>query len=118
MSTVYVVQKQMRFDKEKGELVPRFDLSSALQYGELDYLLSPSAAPWTGETVLPELRKKLASYTREDHLLLVGNPCLIGWVVAIAAQVTGGYVSLLQWHGKEQRYINIENNIYDDYTEQ
>lgn len=105
---VYVVQEQMRFDRDSRQMVPRFpSISRATMYGELVYLLSPTAAPFSSESIVKELHFKLKGFTENDHLLLVGNPCLIGWVVSIAAQYNEGRVSLLQWSGKDQNYIPV-----------
>lgn len=112
MAIVYIIQKQMRWDERQGELVSRFNLEPAQQYGEFVFLLSPTAAPFHPEPVLEELRKKLEPITVEDYLLLVGNPCLIGWATAIAADRTEGQVNLLQWHGKERRYIEVRANVF------
>ncbi|MCK5600420.1 hypothetical protein KAR91_01020 [Candidatus Pacearchaeota archaeon] len=114
---VYVVQNQMRFDREKGELVPRFNLSSAEQYGELSYLLSPSASPFNPEGVLKEMAERLADFTSEDYLLLVGNPVLIGMASALAADIAG-VVQFLQWSGKDQKYITIRAEVFPDCVQQ
>lgn len=108
--TVYVVQKQMRWDADRGELVPRFDLEPARVYGDIEYLLSPNAAPFNPGPIIDELRERLQDFSDDDHLLLIGNPCLIGFAVAIAADYNGR-VSLLQWSGKEQRYISITADV-------
>ena len=107
MSIVYVVQDQQRFDHERGELVPRFDLSSAEKYGELEFLLSPSAAPWASASISQELDMVLQHYDDEDYLLLVGNPVLIGMAVATAAGYNDGRVRMLQWSGRDERYLSI-----------
>lgn len=104
---VYVVQLQRRWDDSKTDLIAKFDLAPARKYGELVYLLSPTAGPFNSRSIIAELWDKLEDYTPNDHLLLIGNPCLIGWVMAIAAQITGGTVRLLQWNGKERGYLEI-----------
>ncbi|MDX9698658.1 MAG: hypothetical protein RBT55_03710 [Rhodocyclaceae bacterium] len=104
---VFVVQNQHRWNRDNQRFEPKFDLSPAEEFGELVYLLSPTAAPFRPEPVIEELRAKLADFGPDDHLLLVGNPVLIGFAVALAAQSNGGDVSLLQWSGKDQRYINV-----------
>jgi len=109
--TVYVIQNQMRFDHKEKELVPRFDLTSANEYGEIEFLLSPSAAPFNSEGVHSELSEKLAQFTVDDHLLLVGNPVLIGMASALAADAAGT-VNFLQWSGKDQKYIVIRAEIF------
>lgn len=108
---VFVVQKQMRWDQSKGELVPKFDLTKAEKFGEVVYLLSPTAGPFNPAPIIKELKTKLSTIQPTDFLLLIGNPCLIGWATAIAVQYTGGRVNLLQWSGKEQSYLPIQTKL-------
>ena len=105
--TVFVIQDQQRWDESKQQLVPKYNFESALVFGRLEFLLSPKAAPFNPETVMGELHKKLSKYRDGDHLVLVGNPALIGWSVALSSLYNSGRVSLLQWSGREQRYIRI-----------
>lgn len=107
-SRVFVVQNQHRWNREQQRFEPKFDLTAAEPYGELVYLLSPTAAPFRPDPVIAELREKLCDFGPDDHLLLVGNPVLIGFAVAIAADINDGDISLLQWSGKDQRYIAVE----------
>lgn len=115
--TVFVVQEQHRFDHSIGRLVPKFDLSPAEQHGRLVYLLSPTASPFslgsvdTPGTVLAELMDKLQQFGDDDHLLLIGNPVLIGVATAIAADCNDGRVRLLQWSGKDRRYISVSASL-------
>jgi hypothetical protein len=104
---VFVVQNQHRWNRDLQAFEPKFDLAPAAEFGELVYLLSPTAAPFRPEPVIEELKHKLADFRPGDHLLLVGNPVLIGFAVAIAADANDGDVSLLQWSGKDQRYIAV-----------
>ena len=112
MNRVFVVQKQMRFDRDVGDYVPKFDLSPAREYGELHYLLSPSAAPFSPESILAELHERLADFGDSDYLLLVGNPCLIGFATAIASDYNDGRINLLQWNGKERRYLPVSADLF------
>lgn len=97
MSRVFVVQEPHHRDPGTGEIVPKFDLSSAQMFGELVYLLSPTAAPWSSASIIAELHEKLADYTEDDYLLLIGNPALMTWAGAIAAEHSGGVIKQLQW---------------------
>ena len=111
--TVYVVQKQMRFDDRKGELVPRFKtMDKARRFGDLEFLLSPSAHPFNPENVMRALREKLRDFGDEDHLLLIGNPALIGMATAVAAHRNCGRVRLLQWSGKQSDYTEISVRMF------
>lgn len=110
---VYVVQCQHRRCQETGRLVPKYDLSSAEKFGELVYLLSPTASPFNSPPIVAELREKLRGYQDKDFLLLIGNPALILAVGALAACYNSGNVNVLQWSGKEGSYIAIRMRDLD-----
>lgn len=114
MSRVFVVQQPLRWDEPSQNLVPKFDLTPARTHGEVVHLLGPKAAPWRPESVIKELQTKLQDFNDDDCLLLTGNPCLIGWAVAVAADINGGRVKLLQWSGKDGKYIPITADLYED----
>lgn len=112
MSRVFVVQNQHRMGL--NGLVPKFDLSPAEEFGELVPLLSETARPFgNNRGIIDELRRKLESYSDRDHLLLIGNPILIGFAVAIAANSNHGRVSLLQWSGVHRRYIQVQAEVFN-----
>lgn len=111
--TVFVVQQQMRFDQVRKELVPRFtSIEKAEKWGRIEFILSPSAHPFNPETVLGDIHEKLSGFSDEDHLLLIGNPALIGMVTAIAAYYNDGTVKFLQWSGRHNEYTEIVTKIY------
>ena len=111
--TVFAVQQQMRFDQAKGELVPRFtSIKKAERWGEIEYLLSPSAHPFNPELVLGDLHEKLSRFSDSDYLLLIGNPGLIGMATSLAAYYNEGRVRLLQWSGRHNEYTEISFKIY------
>lgn len=107
MSRVFVVQRQQKRDLESGELVDRFDLSPAEDYGELVFLLEPSALPFRPRPVIAELHAKLCDLTADDYVLLIGNPCLIGWTVAVASRYCDR-LKLLQWNSHRGSYLVVE----------
>lgn len=105
--TVYVVQNPHRLNRETQELEPMFDMAPAEEYGELVFLLSPNAKPFDAASVGEQLDEGLEDFSDNDYLLLVGNPALIGMACAIAARWNEGTVNVLQWNGRERRYIPI-----------
>lgn len=105
---VFVVQNQHRYDNTSRTFVPKFDISAAAIFGDLVEVLGPTASPFHFETVSAELHEKLRHYRDGDFVLLVGNPALIGAVTAIASSYNEGEVSVLQWSGKDQRYMPIK----------
>ena len=111
--TVYVVQDCQRYDRDTGQYVPSHDLSPAAEFGDLKYLLTPTAAPWHTESIIQDLWDGLADFTPSDYLLLVGNPVFIGLAATVACDITGGRIRFLQWNGKERRYLPIEAQVYE-----
>ena len=111
--TVFAVQQQMRFDQVRKELVPRFtSINKAERWGQIVYLLSPSAHPFNPDLVLGDMHEKLSDFSDDDHLLLIGNPGLIGMTTTIAAWYNNGSVKLLQWSGRHNEYTEIVAKIY------
>lgn len=108
MSRVFVVQNQHRYDRESRTFVPKYDVSEANQFGEVVELLSPTAAPFHPEPILDELREKLNDFGDDDFILCIGNPLLLAWAYAIAADVNEGTVRALQWSGKDHRYLPVK----------
>jgi len=118
MSKVYVIQDQLRKDKTSGKLVSKFDLKDAERYGTIEFLLGPGARPFSPEHVIAQLERKLKSYTPEDWLLLIGNPCLIGFAVAVASVVARGRVRLLQWDGMAGEYRPIHAKLPTELSDE
>lgn len=111
--TVFVVQKQMKYDTERGELIPRFpSIHKASKWGDLKYLLSPSAHPFDPDLIIGELHDALIDFCDDDYLLLIGSPALIGMATSIAAHYNDGKVKFLQWSGNHDNYTEIEAKIY------
>lgn len=111
--TVFVIQQQMKFDADKRELVPRFpSIYKADKWGTLVYVLSPSAHPFEPELILGDIHERLSGFNDDDHLLLIGNPGLIGMCTAVAAHYNEGNVKFLQWSGRHGEYTEIVSKIF------
>lgn len=108
--TVYVVQEPVK--RVNGEVVPLMDLSPAVAYGELDYLLPSSNISLAPGPMVRALRNKLVSFTDDDHLLAVGSPSAIAAAAAVAATLNRGRFNLLQWDRREGRYYEIPINVH------
>ena len=113
MAVVYVVQKQMKVDTRTGDMVSRFDLTLAEQYGKIEFLLSPRARPYAVGGIITELYEKLDAFSDDDFLLLVGNQCLVGLAMSVASDLNDGSVNILQWSGRDQAYVEIKADIND-----
>ncbi len=100
---VYVVQDATFYDPERKEYKSKFNLSSAQEHGDLVFLL-PSGDLNNPQEVISVLQKKLGEYGMNDFILPIGSPDAIGWAVAIAANITDGYVNTLTWRRQARCY--------------
>ena len=108
--TVYVIQEIA------GTRVgrPKINILGAAQYGELKFLLPElSQIIFSPGPMIFKLRKLLKNFTKEDFLLLTGDPALILIAGVIASETTGGKFKLLKWDKQERRYYPISINIYE-----
>jgi hypothetical protein len=97
MSKVYITQATLH------------NLASAKSFGELVVLLNETRdQTFAPQVVLTELREKLANFTDDDFLVLVGDPVAMALAVNAAAQANGGCVKLLKWSKRFERYYPIE----------
>ena len=92
-------------DKFTNVVKPKFDFRPAMQFGELEYLLPADASPFDLPPVQKVLHKKLMHFSKQDYILCVGSPILIGLAVAIAADYNYGHVAMLQWSGAARGYF-------------
>jgi hypothetical protein len=105
---VYVVQNHVRFDAERGELVPRHNIEPARTFGDLRFILSPKASMRNLPEVVERMEQVLSNFTDQDHLLLIGNPVFIGMATSIAAAYNRGRVRFLIWSRKEGCYTSAK----------
>lgn len=110
--TVYVVQDHRRYNKDTGSFESVYDLSPAEAFGELKYLLTPTAAPWNADSIVQDLWDGLEGWKEGDYLLMIGNPILCGLATTVACDIGQGSIRFLQWNGKEKRYIDVEAQVY------
>lgn len=106
-SRVFVVQDQHRLDRNTNTWKPIFNLKPAEKFGTLHFLLESHEIPFSDPNMVESLENKLEDFNDTDYLLLIGNPSVIGTTAAIASMVNEGRIQMLQWDGKEKRYIPI-----------
>ena len=98
---VYVCQQPFRF----------VDLSDALRYGRLQYLLPPGDITAGVAPIVRQLKSDLKDFSDADYILAIGAPAAIAMVGAIASKVNHGNIKVLTWDKKESRYYAIEVSI-------
>ena len=108
--TVYVIQEIPGTRDGK----PRINIIGAAEYGDLKFLLPElSQIIFSPGPLIFKLRKALKNYTREDYLLLTGDPAIIGVACSIVSDITNGKYKLLKWDKQEKKYYPITINLYE-----
>ena len=107
---VYVIQ--MIAGTAEGR--PKINIMGASEYGEFVFLLPElSQIIFSPGPLIFKLRKALKDFTTEDHLLLTGDPAIIGVACSIVSDMTNGKYNLLKWDKQERKYYPIEINLYE-----
>ena len=93
---------------------PKINIMGASEYGEFVFLLPElSQIIFSPGPLIFKLRKALKDFTTEDHLLLTGDPAIIGVACSIVSDMTNGKYNLLKWDKQERKYYPIEINLYE-----
>ena len=109
-NTIYVIQEIPGTRDGK----PRINIIGAAEYGDLKFLLPElSQIIFSPGPLIFKLRKALKNYTREDYLLLTGDPAIIGVACSIVSDITNGKYKLLKWDKQEKKYYPITINLYE-----
>ena len=109
-NTVYVIQEIPGTRDGK----PRINIIGAAEYGDLKFLLPElSQIIFSPGPLIFKLRKALKNYSREDYLLLTGDPAIIGVACSIVSDITNGKYKLLKWDKQEKKFYPITINLYE-----
>ena len=108
--TVYVIQEVA--GTQAGN--PKINIVGASSYGQLKFLLPEfSQMIFSPGPLIYKLRQGLKNFTENDHLLLTGDPALIGVACSIVSDITNGKYNLLKWDKQERKYYPIAINLYE-----
>ena len=96
---------------------PKINIIGASKYstsGKFNFLLPEfSQMIFSPGPLIFKLRQGLKNFKEGDHLLLTGDPALIGVACSIVSDITGGKYNLLKWDKQERKYYPIEINLYE-----
>ena len=110
LPTVYVIQEVA--GTKAGN--PKINIMGASNYGDLKFLLPEfSQMIFSPGPLVYKLRQGLKNFTDDDHLLLTGDPALIGVACSIVSDITGGKYKLLKWDKQDSKYYPIAINLYE-----
>jgi hypothetical protein len=93
---------------------PKINIMGASQYGQFKFLLPEfSQMIFSPGPLIYKLRQGLKNFKEGDHLLLTGDPAIIGVACSIVSDITNGKYNLLKWDKQERKYYPIEINLYE-----
>ena len=93
---------------------PKINIMGAAKYGKFEFLLPEfSQIIFSPGPLIFKLRQGLKDFTKNDYLLLTGDPAIIGVACSIVSDITGGKFKLLKWDKQERKYYPIEINLYE-----
>ena len=93
---------------------PKINIMGASKYGEFKFLLPEfSQIIFSPGPLIYKLRQGLKNFTKDDYLLLTGDPAIIGVACSIVSDITNGKFNLLKWDKQERKYYPIEINLYE-----
>ena len=93
---------------------PKINIIGAQKYGKFKFLLPEfSQMIFSPGPLIFKLRQGLKDFKEEDHLLLTGDPALIGVACSIVSDITNGKYNLLKWDKQERKYYPISINLYE-----
>ena len=93
---------------------PKINIMGASSYGKFNFLLPEfSQMIFSPGPLVYKLRKGLKDFTKDDYLLLTGDPAIIGVACSIVSDITNGKYNLLKWDKQERKYYPIEINLYE-----
>ena len=100
---VYVVQQP----------APNINILSASDFGYLVICLpNRDQAIYSTAPYVQKMKKNLQDFRKEDYLLAVGDPVIIGISTAEVSNVTSGQYNMLKWDKREHRYYPLEVDMY------
>ena len=96
---------------------PKINIMGAASYAtsnKFNFLLPEfSQMIFSPGPLIYKLRQGLKDFTKDDHLLLTGDPALIGVACSIVSDITNGKYNILKWDKQERKYYPIAINLYE-----
>ena len=95
----------------------RINILSASDFGHLVICLSntgsDSQVVYSTGPALRKLQKCVKEFRKQDYLLAIGDPIVIGICNLAINDVTNGKFNVLKWDRREYRYYPLEIDFYN-----
>jgi len=92
------------------------NILSASDFGYLVICL-PNTGPesqaiYSTTPFVRKMKKNLQNFNKQDYLLAIGDPIIIGICNVAISDVTNGQYNVLKWDRREYRYYPLEIDFY------
>lgn len=112
MSRVFGVQRPTYYDRAKKGWVNKYDLGPAKEFGSLSFMLPPgNIFQKRLDEAIELMEKALADFTKDDYLLMLGDPVAIAIAAMITSRNTGGEVRALKFDRHSGKYVEYNINL-------
>lgn len=110
MPKVYAPLQPAKYDSALEVFVPTMNLDQCCKFGDLVVILPPNANRIQTAPLTALLIDGMKHFTKEDYVIGVGDPTLIGACAALAYQKTG-MLRMLKWDRLSQCYLAVEMKL-------
>jgi hypothetical protein len=115
MSKVYVVQKPLKVIKDGSgavvDTIPLFNLTPAMEFGELVVLFDPGDVSLMPERVMSILHDKMVDFCDEDYILPTGDTVLVAAASMKASERNDGSFKILKWDRACRSYTELQYDL-------
>ena len=84
--------------------VPKLNLMPAKKFGTLRIMFPPGDHLRDIERAVNILASSFGSYQKQDYLLPIGDPTLIGLAIGVALHTSMYSIKVMRWDRQEQQY--------------
>jgi hypothetical protein len=110
---VIVVQEPLAM--RNGRPAPRFDLTPAKKFGDVEFLLD-----WSETTdlrgkeaeLIQKLRQRLDGFSDRDYILFSGDWAAMALAVTLALEINDGRAKCLQWDRDTREYRILQLDLH------
>lgn len=93
------------------------NLLPALDFGSLEVILDDRHhSVYVAQPLVDRIKAALRTFTRNDYLLLIGDPVAIAIASAWAVTKNAGEVKVLKWDRQERRYYELQLDMNSPYA--
>jgi hypothetical protein len=111
MSIVYIPNVTMRRATADGPLIPSFDYTPAMQYGEIKVLVPSGTPHLETKNLLAWMRSQLLSFSDDDYIVAAGEPATLAAACLVAAELNDGRIKMLRWDKHSVGYHELQFDL-------